>query len=494
MQTQPPSRTVIDAIKAHIELEATIVGRCDAEHAARSVVENTHKLGATLLHCNPQEVFFPPDAIVGLRLVVKELNFHSHQSILYHGFDSFPQNCTEATIEEIPSTVDGCIDLEALELMLCAAHDTVAMVAIHHGLGSDGGFEVDDMCAIIKRTTAVALIDMSKTLGLVPVPLGFDVVIASSTGALQGPRGTALMMIRSCTNIKPDAFDADGVVVAFGSAYTTSSNSFAAQVGLGAALANRLRINATIQSRSCSPDTRVTADTPTAAPINSPNVANTNTKNDSDNDIDNNNGLTHVDSVNPNEITTPTSEGACVNIPSRKDLDDLGWIRLTASGCSSVSGTMSVSPMAGSPMSHSPRSHSPMNSRRSSIDAHFNTELATVSLVACPSTTTTTVTPNAVVGMLSKESLAAHHTSLSASMQSQQSLDTPTDHDHDHEHGNTIDHDVSLESCNPLSLSFCSSITPLPIITATTKDHEAPQHYDDDGYENNNNNNHQQQQ
>merc|ERR1719409_1378270 len=106
MNPSPLSRKVIDAIKAHVELEASIVGACSMEQQAKEGVRQALGLCALMLNCNLEDVYFSPASRLGLLAILKALRLKSNQCIYQYGFTDFPSRSSNTEVVEIPSFSD----------------------------------------------------------------------------------------------------------------------------------------------------------------------------------------------------------------------------------------------------------------------------------------------------------------------------------------------------------------------------------------------------
>ena len=105
---------------------------------------------------------------------------------------------TGASVEVVPSTEDGTVDLEALRRSL--AGDRTALVALTH-VGTHRGLinPVEDAGTACRAAGVPYFVDACQSVGQLPVDvgrIGCDVATATGRKWLRGPRGTGLLYVR----------------------------------------------------------------------------------------------------------------------------------------------------------------------------------------------------------------------------------------------------------------------------------------------------------
>ena len=197
-------------VVAHLELEAAM-GGYEAAAAESDRLAGVAASAATLLGAGADEVALTGSdtegwtkALWGLalggglpagrRILVDRQSYDSH----YMGLLQVVA-VTGATVDVVPATADGTIDLEALAAELAAGD--VALVSATH-VGTHRGLvnpveEVGDRC---REAGVLFFLDACQSIGQLPVDVGrIGCAVATGTGRkwLRGPRGTGLLYVRA---------------------------------------------------------------------------------------------------------------------------------------------------------------------------------------------------------------------------------------------------------------------------------------------------------
>ncbi len=186
----------------------------------------------------------------GQRLVADRIAYDSHYMALL-------QVCrlTGATMEVVPSTADGTIDLAALEDLLGSgrvALASITQVGTHRGLVNP----VAPVGALCRRAGVPFFLDACQSTGQLPVDvaaIGCDVATSTGRKWLRGPRGTGLLYVRSgfADQLSPPGVGASAAVWEDAQHYVLRPGTerllefevpIAAHLGLGVAIDHALDI------------------------------------------------------------------------------------------------------------------------------------------------------------------------------------------------------------------------------------------------------------
>lgn len=248
---------VLEAVKAHLDLEARI-GGYEAKDKAAGPLQNTYDALAGMLNCGSDEIAIVENATVawcqafyglaqdmkpGDRVLTVVAEYASN-------YIAFLQTAKRRgiVIDVIPNTPDGEADVEALEQMI---DDRVKLIAVTH-VPTSGGL-VNPAAAIGKvarRHEIPYLLDACQSVGQMPLDvetIGCDFLSATGRKFLRGPRGTGFLYARNTmlTRCEPPVLDLlsatwtapdDYTVRGDARRYENWENYVAGKIGLGVAV------------------------------------------------------------------------------------------------------------------------------------------------------------------------------------------------------------------------------------------------------------------
>lgn len=220
---------VLDAVKAHLDLEARI-GGYEAAAEAMPKWEHAYDAIATMLNCTREEVAITENAsrawdlafhAIPLKAGDRILTAHAEYVSNWLAFLLVKQR-TGCTVELVPDDEHGQIDLEALQRMM---DERVKLVALTHVPSSNGLINpAAEVGAIVSGSNALYLLDACQSAGQLPLDvqaIGCDLLSATGRKFLRGPRGTGFLYV------KQDVLDRlDPVFIEHQSASWDSRDSF----------------------------------------------------------------------------------------------------------------------------------------------------------------------------------------------------------------------------------------------------------------------------
>ncbi|WP_374443825.1 aminotransferase class V-fold PLP-dependent enzyme [Stella sp.] len=195
---------VVEAVKAHVDLEAEIGGyHAAAEEHGR--IEAVYDSVARLLNAHRDEIALVENATVAWQMAFYSLTFGPGDRILtaeaeyaanYVAFLQVARR-TGAVIEVVPSDGTGALDVAALERMV---DDRVKLIAITWVPTNGGLVNPAEAVGRVARAHGIPyLLDACQAVGQMPVDvaaIGCDMLSATGRKFLRGPRGTGFLYVR----------------------------------------------------------------------------------------------------------------------------------------------------------------------------------------------------------------------------------------------------------------------------------------------------------
>jgi selenocysteine lyase/cysteine desulfurase len=196
--------------------------RRNAAHKVGSSANESHSLIATLLGCDPNEVFVTAGATDAYQRILSALDIPDGSTLLTTTAEFSSTFFTlrevarrsRSSLRVVPVTGDPAEDLLQIEHAL---DDSVALMSLTH-VASDSGVrhDVDSLATVAMEQGVFVIVDAAQSLGQMPVDLSAlpcDALVATGQKYLRGPSGTGFGFVRqaSADLLSPLLLDLAGV-------------------------------------------------------------------------------------------------------------------------------------------------------------------------------------------------------------------------------------------------------------------------------------------
>jgi cysteine desulfurase/selenocysteine lyase len=248
-------RPVIDAVTAHLDLEARI-GGYEAADAERERIDAVYQSAGQLINCDSAEVALLENATRAWTAVFYAIPFKPGDRIIT-GRAEYCSNYmayihvagrTGAEVIVIGDDPNGQIDLDELRATL---DERVKLISLSH-VPTSGGLvnPAAEVGAIAREADVLYLLDACQSVGQMPIDvadIGCDFLATTGRKFIRGPRGTGFLYVKRSriAGIHPPFVETGAAAWTTTNGYALKEDakrfetweaSYALQLGLGAAI------------------------------------------------------------------------------------------------------------------------------------------------------------------------------------------------------------------------------------------------------------------
>lgn len=195
-------------------------GHYNLAQSASALIGETRALVQKLLHCPAKQVVFTPTATIALNIIIQGLIRKGSKSIYISPFE---HNAVTRTLHHFEEA--GIISVHQLAVSHEMNYDLDRiryqfeserpdLVIVSHASNVFGLIApVTEICSLAKMFSAVTVIDMAQTAGLVDCNLGlnvFDFAVFAGHKTLYGPTGISGFVMNPAVDLSPVIFGGTG--------------------------------------------------------------------------------------------------------------------------------------------------------------------------------------------------------------------------------------------------------------------------------------------
>lgn len=195
---------VLEAMRAHLQLEATL-GGYEAADARADAIADFYTATAELLRCRPENVAFAASATDAFSRALSAIPFERGDTILTTRDDYISNQIAFLSLRKrfgveiihVPNLPEGGVDVDAMYALMRRPRPRV-VVATHIPTNSGLVQPVEEIGRRCRELDLLYVVDACQSIGQYPLDverLGCDFLSATCRKFLRGPRGTGLLYV-----------------------------------------------------------------------------------------------------------------------------------------------------------------------------------------------------------------------------------------------------------------------------------------------------------
>jgi cysteine desulfurase/selenocysteine lyase len=202
----PPPQQVVDVISGYLQKTASVGPYLPTfRKEIYEKIDDIRAKAAEFLGANVSEVAFTKNGTEAINFIAKGLQWNKGDEVILADLE-FHSNFVpwlklesegEIQLKVLKTDTSGLINVQELEKLIT---DQTRLITVSHLPNASGALQpINDICQLAKKYNVLTLVNVSQTIGLVPIDvkeIECDFLAACGRKWLRGPEGSGLLYIR----------------------------------------------------------------------------------------------------------------------------------------------------------------------------------------------------------------------------------------------------------------------------------------------------------